>query len=55
MFLIIWFILMFYIYIYLKNKEIERVMDLLKDESSDILTVLEDLNEVFDRSLILNI
>lgn len=35
-------------FICVKSEEIERVFGLLKDESSDHLTILQDLNKLLD-------
>lgn len=37
----------------MKKEEIKRVINLLKDESSDHLTILEDLNKLYDNCLVL--
>lgn len=42
-------------YKYLKNKKIKHDIDLLKVESSDRLSVLEDLNMYLDECLIFTI
>lgn len=39
--------------IILKDKEIKRVIDLLKDESSDHFLILNDLNNYLDSRLLL--
>lgn len=38
----------------MKNKEIKRVMNLLKNETSDHLSILNDLYVLIDKRLIFN-
>lgn len=40
------------IFVFLKNEEIKLMICLLKDESSETLLILEDLNKLLDKSLI---
>lgn len=53
-FSIFFFILIIFL-ISIKNEEIKRVMDLLKDETSDHIGILDDLYKLLGYSLVFNL
>lgn len=43
----------FYYYYFLKNEEVKRAIDLLNDELSDHISILQDLYKLLKKSLII--